>query len=93
MVFLSLVGRAPFKFRGNNNFAYAPPVWVGALKLSLNRGLADWRYPSGVGLVGDRGPTNPCVAEVGKVFLSMILSDSEKNIFGRKNLVSKDTVP
>ena len=40
-------------------------------------------------MVGGRGPTNPCVAEVGKLFLSMILSDSEKKIFGRKNLVSK----
>jgi len=32
-------------------------------------------------MVGGRGPTNPCVAEVGKLFLSMILSDSEKKFF------------
>ena len=40
--------------------------------------------PSGLGLVDGRGPTNPCVAEVGEVFLTMILSDSEKIIFGSK---------
>ena len=38
-------------------------------------------------MVGE--PTNPCVAEVGEVFLSMILSDSEKIILESKNLVSK----